>query len=274
MKANNLTISIDAPKCTFGCPFCVSKMTGDIPFNKKLYWRNLDKVKTLAIFSGVTNVLITSKNEPLDNIYDTIDMISYFNQSNFSVELQTNGEFLAKNPKVLSTLYKKGLNVLAVSISKPMHLLDNQDTLTKALEEGLMTRLTIVLGPDWRATPLWQILSYCIDNKVSQLTFRIPTIPDNPVDTEESKIVQRWISLQSKEFYQRIPEELKEHCEDKALVRKLSFGASVYDVKGIGVTIMDYCIQESSNGDDLRSLIYQTDGHLYTSWDKKGSILF
>ena len=274
MKANNLTISINAPKCTFGCPFCVSKMTGDIPFNKKLYWRNLDKVKTIALFSGVSSILITSKGEPLDNVNDTVDMISYFNSLHFPIELQTNGLFLINNPRVLSTLYKKGLNILAVSISRPMELENNKEMLLKASEEGLVIRITIVLGPNWRNIRLWQILSYCIDHNVSQLTFRIPTIPDNPVDTEESRKVQRWISLQDKEFYQRIPEELKAFCEDKALVRKLSFGASVYDVKGIGVTVMDYCIQESSGEDDLRSLIYQTDGHLYTSWDKKGSILF
>jgi molybdenum cofactor biosynthesis enzyme MoaA len=274
MKANNLTISVYTPRCKNECPFCISKMTGDIPYNKDLYWRNLDKVKTITLFGGISSVLITSKGEPLDNLDDTLRIISYFDSLHFPVELQTNGKFLVKNQKVLSTLYKKGLNVLAVSIAHPSDLIRNETMLIKANEEGLVTRLTIVLSHDWKSETFYRILAYCTDHNVSQLTFRIPTIPQRYVDTKESMLVRQWVSAQEPRYYKQILEAMKMYCSDDTLTRKLPFGAAIHDIKGVGVTVMDYCIQEVSNGDDLRSLVYQTDGHLYTTWDKKGSILF
>ena len=45
-------------------------------------------------------------------------------------------------------------------------------------------------------------------------------------------------------------------------------------MKTILVTIIDYCIQEYNNTEDIRSLIYHQDGYMYTSWDKPASILF
>jgi len=37
---------------------------------------------------------------------------------------------------------------------------------------------------------------------------------------------------------------------------------------------MDYCVQDDNNGKNRRSLIYQSDGHLYDSWNFKESIIF
>jgi len=274
MKANNLTISINTPNCVHNCPFCISKMTGEIPYNKELYWRNLNKVKTIAMFSGINSILITGKGEPLDNPTDTLRIIEYFNNSNIPIELQTNGQFLITSKTALSTLYKKGLNVLALSIAKPNDLLKLGNVMIEAFQENLMVRLTIVLGHDWRERTFRNIIGYCLNHNVSQLTFRIPTIPDNVTNTNESQRTQEWIEAQAEVFYQHILRDMKEMCNDKTLVRTLPFGASVHDLFGIGVTVMDYCIQEASKESDLRSLIYQTDGHLYTAWDKKGSILF
>ena len=58
------------------------------------------------------------------------------------------------------------------------------------------------------------------------------------------------------------------------IIRKLPFGATVFDINGVSFTYFDYCVQESSNDETIRSLIYQEDGHLYTSWNSKASIIF
>ena len=58
------------------------------------------------------------------------------------------------------------------------------------------------------------------------------------------------------------------------LIRVLPFGAEVYDIGGIAVTWLDECVQERNNTNDIRSLIYQEDGHMYSSWDSLASILF
>ena len=61
---------------------------------------------------------------------------------------------------------------------------------------------------------------------------------------------------------------------DPRVIRKLPYGATIYDIGGIAVTWFDYCIQDAHGVDDIRSLIFQEDGHLYTAWDSPASILF
>jgi hypothetical protein len=51
-------------------------------------------------------------------------------------------------------------------------------------------------------------------------------------------------------------------------------GSRVWGYRGISVVFSDYCIQESTREDAVRSLIYQADGHLYSSWSDPASILF
>lgn len=274
MKANNLTISIYTPKCKKGCPFCISRMTGELPYNKDLYWRNLDKVKTIALFSGTSSILITSKGEPLDNHEDTLRVINYFDNLHFPVELQTNGLLLIEKPKLLSTLYKSGLNIIALSIRNPSDLSLLRDVALQANRENLIVRLTIVLNNEWKDESFHSILKYCKETNVRQLTFRLPTIPEVYADTKESMLVRQWISNQNSKHWKQILDTLNFNATKSNMVRELSFGAKVHDVEGVGITVMDYCIQENSKENDLRSLIYQTDGHLYTTWDKKGSILF
>jgi hypothetical protein len=48
----------------------------------------------------------------------------------------------------------------------------------------------------------------------------------------------------------------------------------VRDVGGIAVTFFEYCVQDSNGEDDIRSLIYNQDGHLYTTWNSPASMIF
>lgn len=63
-------------------------------------------------------------------------------------------------------------------------------------------------------------------------------------------------------------------CSNGKLVRNLNSGMQVWDVKGLAILISDYCVQERNNGYDVRTLVFLEDGHLYTSWNSKASILF
>jgi len=57
------------------------------------------------------------------------------------------------------------------------------------------------------------------------------------------------------------------------LIRELP-NLRIYDYKGLSVSSSDYCMQDESGADDIRSLIFMEDGHLYTNWNSKASILF
>ena len=52
-------------------------------------------------------------------------------------------------------------------------------------------------------------------------------------------------------------------------------GTEIYSYNKLAsVCFSDYCIQESNKTDDIRSIIFHSDGHVYTSWDDPTTVLF
>ena len=277
MRAQNLTISVPYKGCDKDCPYCVSKMTGYIEADEDAFQFNLVKARTLAKAAQVSSVLITGKGEPFLNL-DACERVSTVFKD-FPIEIQTNGKMLYKNWKDgTSILGSKYLNVIAFSI-------DSFDDWKKyvPMMEHLWDSYGIVIRVTLNVTSLLGDIDKAFDSaiklaeksKVSQLSFRSVTIPERTIASIDSTDAEIWIqNNHCAEYYDRITRELNELTSSKCLLRQLSFGVSVYDLFGIAVTKFDNCIQEWNNGEDIRSLIYQEDGHMYTSWDSPASILF
>jgi hypothetical protein len=140
-----------------------------------------------------------------------------------------------------------------------------------------LTRMAVILNNSFDGVKLGWFLEQAHRLKFEQLTIRQPTIPMNVVDSKISKITQEWIKENAWPvlYQENILGEFHWMIQNgKAVkIRDLLFGATVYDIGGIGFTHMEYCV-ESQNGEVMRSLIYQADGHLYTTWDHRGSIIF
>jgi uncharacterized Fe-S cluster-containing radical SAM superfamily protein len=271
MRANNLTISVSAPKCTKNCPFCISKMTPAVEEDNVTFLANLPILKTIVQTAQVSSILITSKNEPMDN-RDFVFRVSNFFKD-YPTELQTNGIRLRDDPSALRGLVANPVNIVAISINSPEELHSFIQTFVELSRNGFLIRLTIILNDAWKNEGYSDILRFCNDYHIRQLTFRVPTVPVVRVSSPASDKIEKWINRHNT-GYDHITYNLAEECTADSFVRTLPFGAHIYDVRGVGVTVMDYCIQENSNSEDIRSLIYQHDGHLYTTWDKKGSIIF
>ena len=81
---------------------------------------------------------------------------------------------------------------------------------------------------------------------------------------------------EDKSYYEELVKGLNAltKAKDCIFLRTLPYGAKLYDIYGISVTYFDYCIQDSSNEDDLRSLIFQEDGHLNTNWNSEAGRIF
>jgi hypothetical protein len=93
------------------------------------------------------------------------------------------------------------------------------------------------------------------------------TIPSNFVETNESREAINYIQSVDLEKVKTFLEGFNNLIlEEGTFVRNLPFGASIYMIDGISATIFRHCIQENSNEDDIRSLIYYEDGHMSTSW--------
>lgn len=287
LNAENLTISIPGNSCNKNCPYCISKITNDVEFNDVMWFKNLLKLKVMAKSSGVHSILLTGKGEPtlnLDHIYHVCSMFS-----EFPLELQTNGIIFRKNPEVLSRLVNCSLTTIAIS----MDFIDS--TLEENLEElkeffklnktyDLNIRLSINFTDHVPESylKLNRYIDLCKRYNVKQLLFRNIT---NPVNIHSYNEATNWITRNNSGSKFKIFTEnfsldyLNGYSVNSPnvsynLIRTTRFGMCIYDIDDISVSFSDYCIQESNNSIDIRSLIYQADGHLYTSWNSKASIIF
>ena len=270
MRANNLTISIPTPPCKQGCQFCVSNMTFGVEEDKLKFKFNLPKVRDLAQRVGVTHVLITGKGDPIDNYEGVLEVFEVFEQY-WPIEIQIH---IDRMEDILYDEHFYDFDIISMSVDHP----DQLDKYAKYCNEWhSLSRMAVVLNKNFDGMKLGWFLERCRELNFDQLTIRQPTIPFRTADTKISKITQDWIKENAWPilYQDNILKEFQVMVERGGAVkiRDLMFGASVYDIGGIGFTHMEYCV-ESQNGEVMRSLIYQADGHLYTTWDHKGSIIF
>jgi len=282
MKATTLAVSMPYEGCDKDCPYCVSKMTGYMKANKELFFRNLRKAKTLATASQVTDVIITGKGEPMFNEESRNDVLEVCDILNeFPIVLQTNGRFLLKDAhkdgywiQLLSTVAE--MNTVAVSIDNKSLFHLYKRLWEELNENGFTIRVTVNLNNVSVEEPFEWYIEQCKKYGIHQISFREITIPNYRQETEESNKAAEWIKERAtKGINEWIAALAVKLANNGRKLRNLPYGAVLYDYEGISVTHFDYCIQDSSeNGDDIRSLIYQENGHMYTTWNSEASRIF
>lgn len=244
-------------------------MTYGVKENEKLFKSNLRRVRKLAERTGVTHILVTAKGEPMDNL-EMVEIVHNEFAFNFPMEIQIHSQRFTE-------FYHSDIpdfDIVSLSV-------EDQDDMGEVMlwrdEYWGLKRLAVILSSKFDGYKLQWFLDECRRMKVDQLTIRQPTIPKRVIDTPRSIKTQEWIRENSWPllYEENIVKELHKLIDEGRAVkiRDLLFGASVYDIDGIGFTHMEYCV-ESQNGEVMRSLIYQADGHLYTTWDHRGSIIF
>ena len=279
MKANNLTISLPNKGCDKNCPYCISKLTFTPTKNEGAFHENLQKVKTFANACGVSSILITGKGEPTLNFDALTEVSSFF--KDYPIELQTNGKRLMSifeydSPHCLE--YICHIDVIAFSIDDINQLLLYKPLIEYIHNIGKLVRVVFLIN-DHSVKMLkhnLEVIATCTDLKVDQLTFRLVTIPEYIFEYNESsyKVID-WIKENVTQIATNYYNAANTYIKHVGyFIRKLNFGPSVYDVSGLSCTAHNACIQDHADEDDLRSLIYLEDGHLYTSWNSKASILF
>jgi sulfatase maturation enzyme AslB (radical SAM superfamily) len=232
----------------------------------------VDKVIGLAKVADATSVLFTSKGEALQNFEQLIKLLEKFSP-HFFCEVQTNGLRLTKEPWLVPMLVEKGLSTLAVSIDH-FYFDHMRPFLESAKNLNITTRATINLWDKTYEHSPEEWIEKLKSFGFNQASFRDLSIPEKCADTEESREAQEWIKIHAKknDAWKKQMENLIATKGRK--IRKLNFGPTVYGIDGVGVIHFPYCIQESNDGDDVRSLIFQEDAHLYDNWDDPASIIF
>jgi hypothetical protein len=246
-------------------------MTGYTETNLRLMYKNTEKVKTLAQNAQVTGVLLTGKGEPTLNRTELMRLLNEF--SYYPIELQTNGINLSCDFQYLEDLADYGLNVLAVSIDNLGQFISYYELFTRSKELGMLTRATINIT-NWISKEMTfdGLIGFCRSGNVDQLMLRQIVVP-NYVKADSA--TAKWINENvDPEQYVRLFDEMKAACTlHGRFLRQLHFGPSVYAYRGVSVSYSDYCIQDSNVGEDIRSLIFLEDGHLYTSWNSTASAI-
>lgn len=265
MKANNITICVPSCGCTRDCPYCISKMTPDA---MGVYKFSEDRIKRALRFAqtlGATSLLITSRGEPLLNIDDVRKVIRIANENYMPTEIQTNGDI----EEYVAELAENGLSVYAVSIDNVDQIEEQKELYKCVNENSLILRWTVVLHDETMKMNFMDWLRLAQSHGVRQLSFRKLTAPINPRDKQPAI----WISENVHNLDSWMG-ELEAYIKNRKIIRTLAFGPKVIEAETVSLTYFPYCIQESGNEEELRSLILREDGHVYTDWNSNASILF
>jgi MoaA/NifB/PqqE/SkfB family radical SAM enzyme len=241
-------------------------MTGKSNVDYVNFFRNLKKARKIADNADISCVIITGKTEPLqpENLEMFLEICKTF--QDYPIEVQTNGTTLNQGA-VLRTLNEAKVNTIAVSIDNWSQLREQVEILKRFSILGFNTRVTINLTENILSHSYYDYFMTCSYEGINQVSFRELTIPKNPIVSKGSEEAAEYIKSIDKEKVQKFLENVNSLVKKEGtFVRKLSFGASIYMLDDISITIFENCIQENSNEDDIRSLVYYEDGHLSTSW--------
>lgn len=296
MEATNLSISLPSNNECNNCTYCVSKMTHPIKQNKASFYHNLLKAIKSGERAGVTSFLITGKTDPFDSPRELCDVLSILDNNELPVEIQTNiksyksiTDFAIENPTYLGKF-----NVLAISLDKFTNVeIGKIKTIIDLLPPYVIIRLTFVVFDntfheyetmcfkgnhkailDSESKVWFNNLINFLPDRVRQITFRNPTTPEYATKTPDSIRAQEYIEAHNKRKAYDIIQTALGVITGGSLVRDLPFGARVVNYKGVAFTNFGYCVQDKNNGKDIRTLVYQADGHLYDSWNNPASIIF
>lgn len=295
MRAQTLALCLPFEGCDQKCPYCVSKMTWSPEPNPPRWALNLQKVRSFAERAQVTDVVITGKGEPALHLNYIRDVVIR-NFGHWPIVLQTNGRHILSSPYSMlqricnvmegdphTTLphHWGGIDVLAVSIEHPQTL-EEYAPIWEACEKlGLLSRITVMLTPDVVSIKPKDWIELCKKHHIRQASFREVTVPLGRVRTPESEEAAKWVrdhiegNIHIAMWIQDLNQKLGYMSETLfRKIRTLPYGAIIKDVEGVAMTLFNYCIQDNNGEDDIRSLIFNQDGHLYTTWNSPASAIF
>ena len=271
LKAENLSVSVPNHGCDKNCPYCISRMTGYVENDYSRMVRNVEKIRNVARAAEVTSVLFTGKGEPILAWEELLALGREF--AGWPLELQTNGIKLSGDDgSLIASLYDAGFDVVAVSMDSDRQFENYRPLFSRIIDAGMTLRITVNITDILAPRSFDDLLSYCREHAINQLTLRKIVVPENPKDEDTA----RWIEEHG---VPGVYDDLIRQGVDTAkkrgkLIRSLAHGVLVYDIDGVSFSYSDYCIQERNEGDNIRSLVFLEDGHLYTSWNSRASILF
>ena len=287
MKVQTFSVVVGTEACNARCPFCISKQTTGIPKCAKINLNSFRRACRLAQLGGSTTVLLTGKGEPMLYQEEIETYLKELKPDDFPrVEIQTNGIKLwddyQKNGNLdyLARWNDLGLTTIALSIvdyvpesNRLIYTPYRKDyidlfKLTEAIHQyGIMVRWSVIMLKNRidSIDSAQKMLRIAKENKAEQLTFRAVMATNETRDPE----INRWTN-ENKPLH---TEEINKWIAENATkLMTLSHGATIYDYEGQNVCITD-CMTLKANSDDIRTLIFCSDGLVRYDWRYNGAIV-
>ena len=270
--------------CWNNCHFCVSQMhhenySKDIITANNIPQSYLDRMQW-ARDNGCDSLIFTGVTEPQQNlpfIYKLLALNCTLRAPFYNISIQTTGTNLTSEE--IEKLAVAGINTITLSISslnnrrnwdiiqapqkvRTMELLDIIDC---AKENNMNVRACFNLTDAFNEIPTQIFFIWAQDNNIDQITFRkIYASGENEKTT--------WIKQHQFDEIKFI--DIQQYVKNHGIpIRKLPFGAILYDVNGVGVVVDDDCMAEH-NIEEMRYAILRANNHLYSNWNLKGSLIF
>lgn len=293
LKFQTFSVIAGSEACNARCDFCISQMTPSQGVELKknpLNIDNLDKACRLAEKSGVTTALITGKGEPT-LFPEDIDLYLECLYKYFPlIELQTNALKFTKDINLRDKLllwHGQGLSTIIISIvhyedKRNEEIYCSQDgnfrmeypSLSKTIsllhDIGFSVRLSCVgcKGYIDSKQEIENLIQFCKDNKVEQLTWRPVTKPEH--NNKNDNVYKATEKLQ---LDNETKTALRNYVNmNGTLLMKLVHNAEVFDFRGQNLC-MSSCLTLNTQEEVLRQLIYFPDGHLRYDWQYAGAII-
>jgi len=302
IEAQTLSIVTGGTACNARCPFCVSRMTGnmDVKNEKRpqVNWRNFGKACHLAKASGATTAMLTGKGEPLlwtDLIDEYLHVMANDLNNPFPIiELQTNGILLRTarradlrllQDQTLKSWYNLGLTTIGISVvhwepekNKEIYTpgrsyIDLPALIKKLHDIGFTVRLCCVMVggyvDDFESVK--GMIKFARENQVEHLTFTPVATPG----LSEDKEAMEWTSKRLVDPFRRV-EPIIQGLEMEGAIEnmRLPHGARVFDYLGQNVCFNSCLDPNPTDLENMRNIIFFPDGRVRHKWDSEASIIF
>ena len=294
MNIQSLSVCVPSKKCINDCKFCCSKMhTSDYEDRFSSvgsylqYSEDMKKRAEYARENGCNTCMLTGNNEPQQN-KEFLKVFSEINRTLkypfLNIEMQTTGAFI--DDEYFDFLkHSVGVTTVAVSVACLDCDENNREMIGTSDKELSVSRLCqriknldmnlriclnmndgILKGHPFTTK---SIIDICASLGADQILFRALWAPD--LNSDQGKWIEDNVTEKTFSLISELKKEIK---REGRYLDTLEYGADRYDFHGFSVVIDEDSMSQDENKEAVKYLILRPNGHLYSKWDSKASLIF
>lgn len=294
MNIQSLSVCVPAKRCINDCKFCCSKMhTADYEdyftdVNQYAsYASDMRKRLQYARENGCNTCMLTGNNEPQQN-RDFLRVFSEINRTLpspfLNIEMQTSGAFIDAS---FLDFFKQSVGITTIAISvacldddamnrEMIQTRDENLNLSQLCAEikkrNINLRICLNMNDNILVhhphTPE-SVIELCTALGADQITFRALWAPE--AVSEQGRWIAEHVTADTHSFIDALKADI---LAKGRYLNTLEYGSDRYDYFGFSVIVDEDSMSQGVNKTSVKYLILRPNGHLYSKWDSKASLVF